>query len=165
MLEIIKNLLSIVLKLLGIKNKKLPRAASDTHIYWRKKEIKKLSKHFSTKEFECPCKLDTCRLQKIAVELIQKLEQVRLILDKKLIITSGYRCKRYQNILQKRGYKTAKRSQHLQGNAADFTFKEFTDTDKDVLLGFLYKYFKAIGMGSSFCHVDLRHDKKRYWSY
>lgn len=165
MLNIIKALFSIVLKLFEIRTKELPRAKSGTHIYWRKGEVKKVSEHFSTKEFSCPCRLESCRLQKISVELLLKLEVVRQQVGRALQITSGFRCKGYQRELQKRGYKTAKKSQHLQGNAADFTCRNFEGINKEVLTDLLAEQFKAIGMGNTFCHVDLRNDKVRRWFY
>ena len=70
-----------------------------------------LSAHFSKSEFECPC----CKKVKINPKLIIKLEEVRKAIGNIPIeITSGYRCKKYNQSIN--GYSD---SPHLYGLAAD----------------------------------------------
>jgi hypothetical protein len=52
-----------------------------------------LSKNFNSIEFACPC----CGRWKVDPELVQKLQQLRDHLGYPIIITSGYRCPRYNN--------------------------------------------------------------------
>lgn len=74
---------------------------------------KQLSIHFNEDEFCCRC----CgRLPKEGInpELINKLEELRVILGKPISILSGYRCPTHN-----RAVGGAKHSQHLIGNASD----------------------------------------------
>lgn len=121
-----------------------------------------LSLHFSVAEFNCPCK--ECILTVVDLDIIPKLEALRTLLGTKLTITSGYRCRAYQEALRLRGYETALGvSQHELGRAADVS--------NGVSLGHELEDaahkagFKAVGVGSNWVHVDLRDDKDRRWSY
>jgi uncharacterized protein YcbK (DUF882 family) len=134
------------------------------YYYWIKGAIAPLSAHFSTTEFQCPCK---CQEQKIAVDLVDKLERVRVLLGKAIKVTSGYRCRDYQLDLARRGYETAKGiSQHELGRAADIICPGATLYQFAAMLTYCEQEFKAIGEGLTFLHVDLRDDKPaRRWYY
>ncbi len=116
-----------------------------------------LSDHFWTQEFDCP---RLALVQQIDTLLVDKLELVRVELGMPITVTSGYRNEAYNSYLKALGYKTVKRSQHLLGKAADITCR-----DLDKLLVICEKHFKAIGVGKTFIHVDLRDDKDRRWGY
>lgn len=124
---------------------------------WNRGVIKPLSQNFSTKEFTCPCGI--CRDQRVSKALIDKLQRIRDVVGP-ITVTSGFRCALYQEALKKRGYKTAKKSMHLEGQAADIVA-----ADMDKLLEECEKEFQAIGIAKNFLHVDLRTDKKRRWAY
>lgn len=122
-----------------------------------------LSANFGTTEFQCPCKHDSCKEQRIAVALVDKLQQIRLAANSSIRVHSGYRCRAHQADLAKKGYETAKGiSQHELGNAADFSCSALSPLQ---LRPLAKMHFKAIGTANSFLHVDLRDDKERSWSY
>jgi Peptidase M15. len=56
-----------------------------------------LSKNFSKLEVMCPC---GCGADKISPVLIEKLQKVRNIIGRPLIITSGVRCEFYNEVLK-----------------------------------------------------------------
>jgi len=74
----------------------------------------KISKNFYLCEFESP---DTHEV-KIDPELLEKLQKLRDMIKKPIIITSGYRTKKHN-----RKIGGAPRSYHLQGKAADIIVK------------------------------------------
>lgn len=131
------------------------------YILFDKKEDGALSSHFSMKEVRCRCNFNTCIEQKIAQELLDKLEQVRMTYGKPINITSGYRCPEYQKALAAGGKETATGiSQHELGRAVDLSAKDLSKLNADLDI-----VFDAIGQANSFTHVDLRNDRKRRWSY
>lgn len=120
-----------------------------------------LTAHFKAREFDCPC--DDCKETELDLNLVYKLEDLRQLLKSPIKVTSGYRCANYQKQLQMRGYETAQKSQHLLGRAADISNGvtpgyELEDLARQV-------GFKAVGVGKTFIHVDLRDDKVRRWTY
>jgi len=130
---------------------------------WLKGERVALSEHFSTHEFACPCKNTACLYQRIAKELVDKLELVRVEIGNPIRVTSGYRCSKYQAELRARGYETSLGpSQHEIGRAADITTAPYALKPMAVECA---DHFKAIGVGKTFVHVDLRADKERRWKY
>lgn len=132
----------------------------DNKLYfiWDKSEKQQLSKHFSTEEFECKCKLPSCKEQRISKELIDKLQKLREELNIPLTVTSGYRCKEHNTNIG-----GAKSSQHLLGNAADIVIKDLNKLFEDCK-----KHFDHIGDGrpKGFIHVDTRKSPvKVTWVY
>jgi len=131
---------------------------------WTKGDSLKLSQHFSSHEFECPC---GCKRQKISKSLIAKLESIRTKLKAPLKITSGYRCATYQKKLRDAGHQTSpKRSQHELGRAVDVAVQH--DLMPYLLINCAW-HFKSIGDGtriqSPFVHVDERRSRPRVWVY
>jgi hypothetical protein len=119
-----------------------------------------LSDHFSTGEFECHC--GKCILQKVSVELVDRLEKLRVAHNAPVRINSGYRCASHQQRLRDKGLETsAGVSQHELGRAADIS----SPRDMGGLRALVERYFKAIGHARTFIHVDLRADKDRFWTY
>jgi zinc D-Ala-D-Ala carboxypeptidase len=131
------------------------------YVTWKKGLRAELSEHFSTWEFECRCSFPDCGEQKVAVELVKRLEAVRKEYGKPITVTSGFRCNKKQESLRAQGYETAVgTSSHELGQAADITATQLTP-----LYPVVEKHFQAIGQARSFLHVDLRDDKRRRWSY
>lgn len=125
--------------------------------YWGTNQ--QLSPHFQSNEFAC---LGASRLtpQYISVTLIDRLERVREKYGKPLLISSGFRTLEKQEYLRMHGYETAKGiSQHMLGCAVDIL------SPTDELIKLLKEEFDAIGLATSFTHVDERKDKKREWTY
>lgn len=127
---------------------------------WTKGVNKSLTPSFNTSEFQCHCSFPECIEQRINVDLVANLQKIRDDLEEALIITSGYRCERYQQVLAGKGYKTASRSTHCKGDAADISCRNMNK-----LSPLVWKYFMAVGIAYNFFHVDERRDKPRTWNY
>lgn len=130
-------------------------------IKYDKRDRKSLSLHFSSNEFNCPC--SDCKETLVSDTLVERLEKMRVDLGVQLHVTSGYRCKGYQEQLRLRGYETATGiSQHELGNAADISNGVLRG---DELAEAAEKAgFTCIGVGKTWCHLDVRPGPKR-WSY
>ena len=118
---------------------------SNEYFYWSTGENIQFTNHFNSKEFESP----DCNKHKISVDLVNKLESLRLDYGRSITVTSGYRSKEHN---AKVG--GVENSQHVQGLAADLTAK-----DLDKLHELCLKLFNAIGDGrkkGKFIHVDVR---------
>lgn len=108
-------------------------------------EMYKLSKNFTYQEFRCK----HCNKLRIDMNLVYKLEELRkLIGNKKIYVTSGYRCP-----LHNKAVGGVKNSQHLYGRAADIYVKEISieqlyQKAKKIGFGYVKKYPKMI-------HVDI----------
>lgn len=135
---------------------------------WSKGDKLDLSPHFKTSEFSCKCSHDDCIEQKVAIELIDRLEKIRVASKSRMEITSGYRCSKHQEDIRKSGISTvvAKKSQHELGNAADIKLLSLTVPNS---LPFILVFFDSVGFARNFTHVDLRPTRadgtKRTWNY
>jgi len=132
---------------------------------WNKGQDVKLGKYFSSYEFSCTCRYQSCVVQQVSKELIKKLDQVREKLGSPLIVTSGFRCSRKQADLRKAGHQTAVgKSSHEEGQAADIAAIKSKE-----LLKIVKEVFNNIGTAPTFLHVDVRPIKadgtKRLWVY
>lgn len=127
-------------------------------ISWKKGQYKKLSKHFSSKEFEN----STDKEFYIDQILLEKLDLVREEFGESITITSGYRSPAHNAKIG--GSST---SQHCLGKAADIRPSSSSKQDLDKLYLICEKYFEAVGDGRNkgFVHVDTRTGKKRRWNY
>jgi len=112
--------------------------------------VTKLSKHFSSEEFSCPC--GKCEAKRISPILIEKLQILRGWVGEPIFISKGggMRCKKYNDRIC--GYN---KSPHLSGKAADISCKN-TDIYKLATMAKLIG-FKRIGLypASHFIHVDI----------
>lgn len=127
---------------------------------YKKKAGVKISEHFNSGEFDCPC--DNCSTTLIDHELIIRLEKLRVALGTSLHVNSGYRCTDYQMVLKQKGYDAALVSQHTQGKAADIqtgvhTGKELEEAARKV-------GFTSVGVGKHFVHLDIR-EGNHSWKY
>jgi uncharacterized protein YcbK (DUF882 family) len=125
-----------------------------------------LSKNFSKLEIVCPC---SCGADKISPVLIEKLQKVRNIIGRPIIITSGVRCEFY-NI----SIKASMNSSHIpdsygMGNAVDIACA--TSTDRYELIQVAQKFFNRIGISEGsyggFVHLDVDKSKVQevMWLY
>ena len=109
--------------------------------------------HFKISEFMCPC----CNKVVLDSALVEKLEQLRAIFNKPIIVTSGYRCKNYNKKVG--GYY---RSRHLKGDAADVKvlYVDYSDYVKAAI-----EIFPRVGVyHEKFIHVDLyKRSRNRFW--
>lgn len=131
---------------------------------WKKGQNGWLNDWFKTIEFECKCKNASCIEQKISLELIKRLTNIREEVKSPLRIHSGFRCSAHQEAIRKSGVSTvvAKKSTHELGNAADISVSRLVTAE---LVTVAAKYFYSIGTALNFAHVDLRDDKIRRWDY
>lgn len=123
-----------------------------------------LSEHFSASEFACKCSLRGLRQADgycggkvwVAPELVRKLEDLRSVIGKPILITSGCRCERYNRYVG-----GAASSQHLLGAAADITVSGMAPNEVAKAADKLH--FGGIGRYNTFTHVDVRPGRVR-WS-
>lgn len=136
----------------------------NNYYIWNKNENLWINNWFKTTEFTCQCKHKSCGEQKISVELIKRLTEIREEVNSPMRIHSGYRCSKHQEDIRKSGVSTvvAKKSTHELGNAVDISVSKLVTGE---LLKVVEKHFKSIGVANNFLHVDLRDDKIRRWKY
>jgi len=121
-----------------------------------------LTDNFNSVEFECSCSNPLCVEQRISKELVANLQAIRSTLSIDIVVLSGFRCEWKQAELKRRGYKTARKSQHLLGNAADVQVRPH---NRDKFNNMIDTFFVAKGWADSWVHVDMREDKERIWYY
>lgn len=117
------------------------------------------TKYFKPAEFKCRCNRPECDAPAVSEFLVQKLDLLREHWGKPLRVTSGVRCKHWN---EKVG--GAPKSQHVLGLAADLAVgnrKEALELMKLARkLGFI-----GIGVAEKFVHVDMRSGIARSWEY
>ena len=118
--------------------------------------MKKISEHFTDKEFACKC---GCGLSEPSPALMVVLEKIRdLSGDKTVRIVSGRRCpKRNKQV------GGAPNSQHLKGTAADIQIDGMAPRDVARLAETVLDGWGGIGRYATFTHVDVRKTRAR-WS-
>ena len=125
-----------------------------------------LSKNFSKLEVQCPCGWGA---NKISPVLIEKLQKVRNINGKPIIITSGARCEFYNASI-----KASMNSSHIPddygiGNAVDIAC--LNSKDRYELVEVAQKFFNRIGISGGayggFVHLDVDKEKVQevMWLY
>jgi len=125
----------------------------------------KLTKNFSTKEFECKC---GCVMPKEVLENIKLLaKQLQIIRDyvgQPISVNSAFRCKSHNSRI---GSKDT--SQHILGKAGDITIKSFTPNEvADIVENMLTNetlpsfYIGGLGIYKTFNHLDIRKNKARW---
>ena len=122
----------------------------------------KLSEHFDSSEFQCPC---GCGGNKIDQRLVNMLEALFRLMDAKVIIvTSGYRCPTHS--IRVGG---SKDDAHTIGYAADIKVQKQDGswyTAEDIAEAAERLDFGGIGLMDGACHVDIRHlggYKNTFW--
>ena len=107
-----------------------------------------LSEHFDSSEFACGCGCDEGTMD---IHLIEMLEEVRTLIHKPILITSGIRCADYNE--QIGGVQT---SAHIPRNgvchAADLHVPN--SQYRYAITPLLWSRFQRIGFGKRFYHVD-----------
>lgn len=108
--------------------------------------------NFKVKEFSCH---DGSDVVKIDSDLVIKLQALRDIIEKPIVINSGYRTPEYNKKIG-----GASRSQHIYGKAADIAISGINPKEiakQAETLGFM-----GIGLYDWGCHVDTRKTKS-FW--
>lgn len=116
----------------------------------------RLSKNFRKDELDCP----DCGKCKIASRLVKALQKLRDLVEKPIIVNSGYRCPEYNKKIG-----GVSNSQHVAGNAADIVIRGMNPEE-------MYKQavkiqeFREGGIGiyidRGFIHVDVRAGSARW---
>lgn len=138
----------------------------DGYYIWYKDKEYPLSKHFSTREFNCKCSHESCKEQRISKDLIDNLEIIRVQVGQPLIVTSGFRCGKHQSDIRNSGQSTVvakKKSTHELGDAVDIVPRDGKDV-QGYFLRIVATRFDSIGLSNSFLHVDQRKGFRR-WNY
>lgn len=108
--------------------------------------------YFKASEFKCKC--GKCNSSAyLNPKLVTYLDQLRIDFGKPVVITSGIRCKKYNDSLPG----SSKTSLHLRGNAADVYIKGVKPDD--IRRWWLshtdgYSYCGTPNMGNA-CHVEV----------
>tara|TARA_R100000808_G_C2066189_1_gene95549 strand:+ start:241 stop:621 length:381 start_codon:yes stop_codon:yes gene_type:complete len=123
-------------------------------------------KYFKQSEFTCPCKSANCKGKPMNIEFLNMLDKARDIASIPFKITSGIRCKIYNDDLIKRGYKASKNSSHIKSLAADISCKDSSSRFK-IINSLLLAGFTRVGISDTFIHVDLDKEKSQrvIWTY
>lgn len=101
-----------------------------------------ITKNFRTREFKCPC----CGKIKYTNDLVDKLQIIRNITGKPVVITSGYRCPSYNKRIK--GYA---QSNHMKGIAVDIKSSNLKELDRIAKLVF---YKGGVGTYGNHTHCD-----------
>ena len=109
------------------------------------------SKHFSERELACKC----CGENKVVQKLLDKLEKLRLMIGKPIIVNCAYRCKKHNAEVG-----GVANSQHLLGTAADIRVVGIKP--KELAAWAEKAGFDGIGTYGTFVHVDVRGTRARW---
>lgn len=123
--------------------------------YTKGKSVK-LSKNFSSHEFDCKGK-GCCSKTTVDPQLVQHLQKIRDKFGVSVTINSGYRCYTHN-----RAVGGATGSRHTKGMAADIVVKGIKPTE-------VAKYAESIGvlgigLYDTFVHIDTRTHKSFWYS-
>ncbi len=110
-----------------------------------------LTPNFNLREFACK----HCGAVILEPELVKKLQALRDLIGKPIVITSGYRCPTHN-----KNVGGVSNSQHVYGKATDIVVDGITPTK-------VAEYaenvgFNGIGIYNTFTHVDIRADKAHW---
>jgi uncharacterized protein YcbK (DUF882 family) len=111
-----------------------------------------LSKNFKLSEFVCP---EGRNEVYVDMKLIAKLQQLRDLVGKPVIVLSGYRSPSYNGLIG-----GAKNSRHMMGDAADIKVSGLTPSEVAKLAEKIG--FDGIGVYYSWTHVDTRGYKAKW---
>ncbi len=121
-----------------------------------------MSEHFQDSEFYCKCSRPQCSGKRAPhPELLQRLERIRQLYRKPLVILSGVRC-----VEQNAAVGGVKDSEHLTGEAADIACTE--SAARMALVKFaLLADVRRIGIGKTFLHLGISpsHVQDVCWLY
>jgi len=117
------------------------------------------SLYFKLEEFQCKC--GECAMGEPSPDLVARLDALRDMLRRPVIINSGIRC---QKANRKVGGVSS--SAHLTGEAADLACA--TSRERWLMVNAALKCgFRRLGMGKTFVHVDVSQDLNPdvIWAY
>jgi uncharacterized protein YcbK (DUF882 family) len=116
------------------------------------------AKYFTPRELRCKC--NSC-IGMIKELLLVKLDQLRMSMDRPLIINSGFRCPAHNKAVGGEEH-----SYHMQGLAVDISTAGWAPGEREKLIAYAKDYdFTGIGIGSNFIHLDIRPGTPKKWTY
>ena len=115
-----------------------------------------VGEYFTIKEFDCRCEQEYCPARPIVphADLIRRLDQLRAVLGRPVVITSGIRCPEWNF---RKGGKPD--STHLTGMAADLSCPDSSQRWRMLKAAMDMDLFVRVGVGDTFIHVDVDPDK------
>jgi uncharacterized protein YcbK (DUF882 family) len=111
-----------------------------------------VAKNFKLYEFECK---DGSHIVKLDENLVEKLQRLRELVNKPIVITSAYRTPAYNASVE-----GSPKSQHMEGKACDIKISGLTPSQVAKLAEQVG--FTGIGIYKTFTHVDVRATKARW---
>ena len=120
----------------------------DEYWHFEKNEHRKLSVHFNSDEFQCKCGKQHSNV--ISKELVNKLEKLRILYGKIIVVNSGYRCQEHNKAIG-----GASRSQHMLGNAADIVINPSNPENPDMVAVNAASQGLRVGLYDTFTHCDV----------
>lgn len=114
-------------------------------------------KYFKEEEFKMDGEVV---FEKMNPTLLVYLDALRQYVGRGFVITSSYRSPEYNKLVG-----GAKHSQHVLGNAVDISTKGWTGVDIARLVQSALNLDLAVGISSSFVHIDCRNTGKTTWTY
>lgn len=111
-------------------------------------------RYFSARELRCKC---GCESHGVTQKLVDKLDLLRGLWGKPLVLTSAYRCANHPEEAKK-----AKPGKHNEGIAVDIAVTGF-DQIMLIILAYIVG-FRGFGIANSFLHIDLRPNGAK-WGY
>jgi len=112
---------------------------------------KTIRTHFTNKEMDCSCGCE----KTVASELLVRLEALRALLDKPLLVTSGARCETHNREVGGKQH-----SWHLKGLAVDIACVD-SNLRVDIIRNASKLRFNGIGIAKTFIHLDLRPESEK----
>ncbi len=124
-------------------------------LYMKPKKVsRKLSDHFSKRDFLCKCGKCDGSL-KISLGLLGGLEFLRSLAKNRINIVKGFEC-----VESTEAKKKFNRNYHAIGIAADIVIDKLSPKEA-FSLACQVPEFKGIGLGETYIHVDTRKDAER----
>ena len=116
-----------------------------------------LTKNFDREEFMCKC--GHCDGGRMDDKFMSKLQALRDLYGKPMMITSGFRCATHNKSI---GGVTD--SKHMKGIAVDIAMSSAEARYTLIALAIQFG-FTGIGIDHGFIHLDTRVEGRRLWSY
>lgn len=119
-----------------------------------------LTTNFRRSEFSCGCGGDLCPRQRISIDLVGRLQDLRDIVDEPIVVNSGFRCPKHNAAV-----KGSLRSRHMEGLAADIALNRDSEIDLRELAVIARDRcgFGRIGTYETWIHLDVDRSNVYFW--
>jgi uncharacterized protein YcbK (DUF882 family) len=116
---------------------------------FKKGENTSITRNFSSKEFDCSCTRETCKITLVDVDHVALVQRIRDDLGKSIKINSGFRCPEHN-----KAEGGATNSRHLISDATDIVIKGMTPNE---VADYCDKLgVNGLGRYDTFTHIDSR---------